>query len=54
LVDLLDLPQKEYNFKIENELIGNNETPLSVGVKRGDVLIMVPEGQAASKFMSRR
>ena len=54
LVDLLDLPQKEYNFKIENELIGNNETPLSVGVKRGDVLIMVPEGQAVSEFMSRR
>ncbi len=54
LVDLLDLPQKEYYFRIENELIGNNETPLSVGVKRGDVLIMVPEGQTANKFMSSR
>ena len=41
VVDLLDLPQKKYHFRIKNKLIDNNETPLSIGIKRGDVLTMV-------------
>ncbi|MFQ6101002.1 MAG: FHA domain-containing protein [Anaerolineae bacterium] len=43
LVDLLDLPEMEYCFKIENKLISGDETPLSIGVERGDVLMMVPK-----------
>jgi hypothetical protein len=44
LVDLLNLPRRKYCFRIENERVGDNETPLSIGVKRNDVLVMVPEG----------
>lgn len=54
LVNLLHLPQEKYCFRIENELIGDNETPLSVGVKRSDVLIMVPEGSNPNKVLSGR
>ncbi len=54
LVDLLDLPRDKYCFRIEDELIGNNETPLSVGVKRGDVLLIVPEGAPPNKFAPSR
>ena len=43
VVDLLDLPQKKYRFRIRNKLIDNNETPLSIGIKRGDVLTIVQE-----------
>jgi len=41
LVNLLDLPSQEYCFRIKNKLIDDNETPLSVGIKRGDVLTIV-------------
>jgi hypothetical protein len=44
LVSVLNLPQRKYCFRIKNELIGDDETPLSIGVKRGDVLTMVPQG----------
>jgi hypothetical protein len=54
LVDLLDLPREKYCFRIEDELISNNETPLSVGVKRGDVLLIVPEGSIPNKFAPGR
>lgn len=43
LVDLLDLPRQKYRFRLENELIDDDETPLSLGIERGDVLIMAPE-----------
>jgi len=43
LVNLLDLPGKKYRFRIENEFIGDHETPLSIGIRRGDVLTMVPK-----------
>jgi len=43
LVDLLDLPKRKYHFRIENKLIGDDETPLSIGIQRGDFLIMAPE-----------
>lgn len=44
LVSVLNLPQRKYCFRIKDELIGDDETPLSIGVKRGDVLTMVPQG----------
>jgi hypothetical protein len=43
LVDLLDLPEKNYHFMIESKLIDHDETPLSIGIQRGDLLIMTPE-----------
>ncbi|MEA3341190.1 MAG: FHA domain-containing protein [Chloroflexota bacterium] len=42
LVKLLDLPDQGYCFKIKNRRVGNDETPLSIGVERGDVLMIVP------------
>ena len=44
LVNLLDLPKQKYCFRLKNKLIGDDETPLSVGIKRGDVLIITPKG----------
>jgi hypothetical protein len=43
LVGLLDLPERKYHFMIENKLIDDDETPLSIGIQRGDLLIMTPE-----------
>jgi hypothetical protein len=43
LAELLDLPDIKYCFKIEDEVIDDNETPLSVGIERGQVLTMVPK-----------
>jgi len=43
LVNLLDLPRKKYHFRIDNRLIGDDETPLSIGIQRGDLLTMAPE-----------
>ncbi len=43
LVNLLDLPRKKYRFKIEKKFIGDEETPLSIGIQSGDLLIMTPE-----------
>ncbi len=43
LVDLLDLPQKRYFFEFANKRIGDDETPLSVGIQTGDVLRVVPD-----------
>jgi hypothetical protein len=54
LVDLLNLPKKQYCFTIKNELISDNETPLSVGVKGGDVLVMVPVASTSNEIVSRR
>jgi hypothetical protein len=48
LVNLLGLPKREYSFMVENELINDNETPLSIGVKRGDVLVMVSKESESS------
>jgi len=42
LVDVLDLPEKKWHFTIENKLIDDDETPLSIGIRRGDLLIMTP------------
>ena len=42
-VNLLDLPRGRYHFKIENKLIDDDETPLSIRVQREDILIIVPE-----------
>ncbi|HID29191.1 MAG TPA: FHA domain-containing protein [Desulfobacterales bacterium] len=46
LVNLLDLSEREYCFEIEgkNQPIDDNETPLSTGIKSGDVLMMVLKG----------
>ena len=44
LVNLLDLPEREYCFEIENRPIDDNETPLSIGIKSGDALMMVLKG----------
>ncbi|RLC63636.1 MAG: hypothetical protein DRI48_08280 [Chloroflexi bacterium] len=41
LVELLDLPDQEYCFTLENRHVDNDETPLSLGIKREDVLSMV-------------
>jgi hypothetical protein len=54
LVNLLGLPKREYSFMVENELINDNETPLSIGVKRGDVLVMVPKESTVSAGRSVR
>ena len=43
LVDLLDLPRQKYRFRLENDVIDDDETPLSLGIERGDILIMAPE-----------
>jgi len=45
LVNVLDLPEREYCFEIKNRPIDDDETPLSIGVKNGDVLMMVLKGQ---------
>jgi hypothetical protein len=44
VIDLLGLPKNGYCFKIENKVIGNDETPLSAGIKRGDLLRIIPTG----------
>jgi pSer/pThr/pTyr-binding forkhead associated (FHA) protein len=54
LADLLNLPKNKYRFRIEDELISDSETPLSVGVKRNDVLVMVPVGSKSNKVFSGR
>ena len=54
LVNVLGLPKSDYSFMVENELISDNETPLSIGVKRGDVLVMVPKKAEASAGRSGR
>ncbi|MCP4539157.1 MAG: FHA domain-containing protein [Chloroflexi bacterium] len=54
LVDLLNLPKNKYSFRIEDKLISNSETPLSAGLKRSDVLVMVPMGPKSSKVLSSR
>lgn len=41
LVKLLDLPDQEYCLKLKNNRVSDDETPLSIGVKRGDVLMIV-------------
>lgn len=43
LVDLLDLPRRKYRFRIGDTFIDNNETPLSIGIRRRDVLSMTQE-----------
>jgi hypothetical protein len=43
LADLLDLPGEKYRFRSGNKLIDDNETPLSIGIQRGDVLSLAPE-----------
>jgi pSer/pThr/pTyr-binding forkhead associated (FHA) protein len=43
LIDLLDLPDQTYYLRIEDTFIGQDETPLSIGIKKGDVLILVAE-----------
>lgn len=54
LVNLLNLPRQQYSFMVENKLIGDDETPLSAGIQRKDVLIMVPkEPQMNEIFASR-
>lgn len=44
LVKLLDLPDREYRLKIKNKLVKDNETPLSLGIRNGNLLIIVPAG----------
>jgi len=43
LVDLLDLPQGEYHFRAEDEIVDQEETPLSAGIKSGDTLAIMPK-----------
>jgi len=43
LVRLLDLPDQKYRFMLEDKLIDDEETPLSIGIGRGDVLAIVEE-----------
>ena len=43
LVDLLGLPKRKYRFRIEDKFIGDDETPLSIGAQRGDLLIITPQ-----------
>jgi hypothetical protein len=43
MIDLLDLPQGEYRFSAEDEIIDHEETPLSIGIKSGDTLAIIPE-----------
>lgn len=46
LVDLLGLPSRDYCFLLENQPIDNDETPLSAGIKRNDILTLAPQSQA--------
>ena len=41
LQELLDLPSGRYRFQWRNTLLDDDETPLSLGLKREDVLVMV-------------
>jgi hypothetical protein len=43
LVDSIGLPHKSYRFKVANRFIDDEETPLSVGLKEGDSIIIVSE-----------
>ncbi len=43
VVNLLDLSGQEYCFRTEHEIIGTTETPLSLGIKRGDTLALIPK-----------
>ncbi len=45
VVDLLGLPDKPYCFTIENQPIDNEETPLSAGIERNDVLTLTPQSR---------
>jgi len=45
LVKLLNLPDQAYCLKIKNKRLGDDETPLSIGVKRGDVLMIVSQSE---------
>jgi hypothetical protein len=47
LVDLLGLPNKEYLFTVEGQPVEEGETPLSLGIQRGDLLRIVPRGTNA-------
>jgi pSer/pThr/pTyr-binding forkhead associated (FHA) protein len=47
VVDLLGLPNKSYCFTIENQPIDNEETPLSAGIERNDVLTLTPQSRAS-------
>jgi len=44
LVDLLDLPRRRYYFRHEERSVSDDETPLSMGLRSGSVLSIVPEG----------
>jgi len=54
LVDLFNLPEQQYSFMMGNELIGDNETPLSAGIQKSDILIMVPKGSQTGDMLSDR
>ncbi|HET89628.1 MAG TPA: FHA domain-containing protein [Chloroflexi bacterium] len=54
LVDILRLPAKKYGFMVDGQPIGDDETPLSAGVRKTDVLVMVPqESQTDNPFIVR-
>jgi pSer/pThr/pTyr-binding forkhead associated (FHA) protein len=38
LASLMELPKKEYHFLFRNRVIGEKETPLSIGIKSGSLL----------------
>jgi len=42
LVDLLDLPRGKYQFKLEDKYVGDDETPLSLGLQTGNALTIAP------------
>ena len=44
LVDLLDLPRRRYRFRYQDRIVSDDETPLSIGLRSGSVLSIVPEG----------
>ncbi len=43
LIKLLDLPDQAYCLKIKDEPLDEDETPLSMGIERGDVLMITPD-----------
>ncbi len=54
LVDILHLPAKKYQFLVDGQPIGDDETPLSAGVQKSDVLVMAPQDSQQDKsFISR-
>jgi hypothetical protein len=54
LAQVLHLPAREYSFKLDDRMIGDNETPLSAGIQKTDVLVMVPRRAEASRITSDR